>query len=82
MTLTLPKGWGPATLLVVLYALAAAIGGIIDVAQGDLTYTEFIESLKFAAGATGLLAVGRGIAWGGPGNGIDNAGALPPQRDR
>lgn len=70
MTLKLPSSWGPATYLIVLYAVAAAIGGLIEVWNGDMTYEQFIESMKFAAGAVGALAVGRGIARGGPGTGF------------
>jgi hypothetical protein len=70
VTLKLPTSWGPATYLVVLYAVAAAIGGLIEVYNGDMSYEQFIESMKFAAGATGLLAIGRGVARGGPGTGF------------
>jgi len=74
MTVTLPKAWGVATVLVVLYALAAVSGGLVELWQGDMNYQEFTESLKFAGGAAGLLAIGRGAAYGGPGTGFDNEG--------
>ena len=63
MTITLPKGWGPATVLVVLYALAAAVGGAVEVIQGDLDYTGYMESMKYAVAGVGALAIGRGAAY-------------------
>ena len=70
MTITLPKGWGVATILVVLYAVAAVAGGLVEMWQGDMNYEQFVASLKYAAGATGLLAIGRGFAYGGLGTGF------------
>lgn len=72
MTIKLPTGWGPATILVVAYALAAIVGGFVELVQGDLDYLGYMDSLKYAAGASGLLAIGRGYAYGGPGTGFDN----------
>lgn len=65
MTISLPKGWGPATVLVVLYAAAVLVGGIIEIAQGDLSLAEYLDlsSTKVAAGAAAILAVGRGLPW-------------------
>ena len=71
MTITLPKGWGPATILVVLYAAAVVAGGIIEIAQGDLSLAEYLntDAVKVLAGSSGLLALGRGAAYigGDPG---------------
>lgn len=72
MTISLPSGWGPATVLIVLYALATAVGGIIQMTQGDLTYQAWIESMQWPALALGGLAVGRGVAYGGAGTGFKN----------
>jgi hypothetical protein len=71
MTLTLPKGWGPATVLIVLYAVGAAVGGVAELISGDLTYQQFIESMQWPALALGGLGIGRGIAYGGPGAGFE-----------
>jgi len=79
VTIPIPKNWGPATVLVVLYALAATVGGVVELWQGDMNYEQFVESLKWAGGAVGLLAVGRGIAYGGPGTGF---GDTPAGADR
>lgn len=63
MTVNLPKGWGPATTLVVLYALLVVIGGVIEIAQGDTSLVDYLntDAVKWLAGTTGLLAVGRGV---------------------
>lgn len=80
MTITLPKGWGVATILVVLYAVAAVAGGLVEMWQGDMNYEQFVESLKYAAGATGLLAIGRGFAYGGLGSGFGAPDAPPAEK--
>ena len=90
MTIKLPDGWGPATILVVLYAAFAAVGGVVELWQGDMNYTEFVDSMKYAAGATGLLAIGRGFAYGGQGTGFGTGssrtrrptGGFPTSRTR
>jgi len=71
MTVTLPSGWGPVTVLAVLYALAAAAGGVVSLVQGDIDYQQFVDSLKYPAALVGLTGIGRGIAYGGPGTGFD-----------
>ena len=82
MTIKLPDGWGPATILVVLYSLFAAVGGVVELWQGDMNYTEFVDSMKYAAGATGLLAIGRGFAYGGQGTGFGTSTPAAPQPDQ
>lgn len=65
MTITLPKGWGPATILVVLYAALVVVGGVIEVAQGDSSLVDYLntDAVKWLAGSSGLLALGRGAAF-------------------
>lgn len=66
------NSWGPATVLTVLLVLIAAIGGIVLVVMGDLSFESWIETMTGFAVATGLLGIGRGIARGGPGTGFTN----------
>lgn len=65
MTINLPKGWGPATVLVVLYALLIVVGGVIEIAQGDTSLVDYLntDAVKWLAGASGLLALGRGASY-------------------
>lgn len=72
MTVTLPSGWGPATVLIVLYALATAVGGIVQMINGELGYQAWVESMQWPALALGGLGIGRGIAYGGAGTGFNN----------
>lgn len=74
MTLKLPAGWGPATTLAVLYFAVTAVVGGVDWAQGELGSQAFLDSLKFPAGALGLVGIGRGIAYGGQGTGFGSSG--------
>ena len=69
--------WGPATVLTVLLVLTAAIGGMVLVVMGDLSFEGWIETMTGFAVAAGLLGVGRGIARGGLGTGF-TAPAPPP----
>lgn len=71
------SSWGPATILTVLLVLTAAIGGMVLVVMGDLSFESWIENMTGFAVAVGLLSVGRGIARGGPGTGY-TAPAEPP----
>ena len=70
MQISLPSSWGPVTLIAVLYFVAAALGGGIELYNNDLTYAEYVESLKWPAGLLGLTGLARGIAMGGPGTGF------------
>lgn len=72
MTIPLPSSWGPATFLTVALIMVAAIGGLVQVITGDLGYQAWIDSMQAFALAGGVLAVGRGVAMGGPGTGFKN----------
>jgi hypothetical protein len=74
VTISLPSSWGPATVLTVGLILIAAIGGLVQVIMGDLSYQAWIDSLQAFAIAAGVLAVGRGIGVGGPGTGFGSSG--------
>jgi len=73
VTISLPKSvWGPATVLTVLLVLTVAIGGMVQVIRGEMTFDGWIDLMTSPSLGIliGGLAVGRGIAWGGPGTGM------------
>lgn len=72
MTITLPKGWGPATVVFLLYALGVVVGGVIEIAQGDMSLAEYLntDAVKVMAGSGAVLSIGRGLAYGLPGTGF------------
>lgn len=65
MTITLPTGWGPATVLSVLYALAVVVAGIIEIAQGDMSMAEYLgtEQMKVLGAILAGLSIGRGASY-------------------
>lgn len=55
------SSWGPSTVLVVAFSLLAAVGGLVLVVKGDLTYQQWLSYLDNFALAAGILSVGRGL---------------------
>lgn len=72
MTVTLPTSWGPGTILAILLVLVIAIGGIVQVIMGDLSWDGYMELMTHPGIGiiVGGLVIGRGIAYGGPGTGM------------
>lgn len=60
MTVSL-DGWGPATVLLMLLVATAAIGGIVLVIAGTLSFADWMGYMQEFAVAVGILGVGRGV---------------------
>lgn len=78
MTVSLPTSWGPGTLLAVLIVLTVAVGGVVQVLTGDLSWDGYMNLLMHPGLGiiVGGLVVGRGIAYGGPGSGFKPDGGV------
>ena len=63
MTITLPKGWGPGTVLTLLYVLFVCVAGVIEIAQGDMSLIEFLETTPAKSLAIVIpgLSIARGV---------------------
>jgi hypothetical protein len=56
------KTWGPMTVLAVAVVLLVVGGGIVEVITTPYTYGQFLDDLKWVAGALGGgAAIGRGL---------------------
>jgi hypothetical protein len=55
--------WGPATVLVVVIAAVVALaGGLVTLVHPEsLSFSTYLQTLVAAAGAAGLLGIGRGV---------------------